>query len=133
MILFFIIIILILASIYMFYYFNNEIATQKRQIFVLKKQYNNLKNEKLSHTNKKIIVKYIPPTISSTAINDDCNIFISPLKYSPLLSTLKKGTYVNIIDSAEINNEIWYEISINSVDKINCKGWIQSEYIETNI
>ncbi|BDR73979.1 hypothetical protein K144316041_26870 [Clostridium tetani] len=117
----------------MFYYFNNKIAVQKRQIFVLKKQYIDFKNEKMSFAKEKIEIKYITPSISSTTIYTNCNLFISPLKSSPLLCTLEKGTYVTIIDSAEVNNEIWYEISIDSVEKINSKGWIQSKYIEINL
>lgn len=121
-----------MACLGMLYYFSNKLAVQKRQIFVLKKQYNDFKNAKTPFAKGKIEIKYVTPDISSSTIYTNCNLFISPLKNSPLIRTLEKGTFITLIDSAEINNEKWYEVSIDTIDNINSKGWIQSKYIESN-
>lgn len=120
------------ALFYSFYYFSNKISIQKNQLVALKKQCSKLKH--LVKNNNpypnKVTIYYKKPTNSTGKIKCCTTLKLSPLDYSPSICKLDKDTLIDILDSAEINNKLWYEISIPNKSNINSKGWISSFYIE---
>lgn len=127
--LFFIFLLLILLPVGIFYYFNEKITKQRKQILILSKQNTNINNKLKKNYSNNFTVKYLDPNINSTMIITKCPLFLAPVEDSIVISTLSKGIQVDILDSAEISNQLWYEVSTQSINRINNKGWIKSDYI----
>ncbi|WP_027625397.1 hypothetical protein [Clostridium lundense] len=128
----FLIIILICISLYVTYYFNNKLSLQRRQFVILKKQYDELKC-KVNKTNNlysNLKIKYIVPQYTSGSIKFKCNLYLYPLDNAITILNLEKDMFVHVQDCAEINDKLWFEISIPSLDKINSKGWIEGNNIQ---
>jgi len=122
----FLFIILLCLSLYISYYFNNKVYMQKRQIMVLKKQYEELKEsctaeDKALNT---IVIKYRTPIYSKVKIMSFTYIHLSPLNDSPVLFTLNPETIINVIDMGEIHDTLWLEVFFPQEERINNKGWI---------
>lgn len=126
----FLFILLIAASLFISYYFSNKISNQRKQLLLLKYQNNNLKHKAKTDTPINITIRYITPQFNKGTIIEDCKLYIAPFLDSFTINTLKHSTSVEIQDSAEINNETWYEISLLTENRINSKGWIRSQYIK---
>lgn len=131
MIIFFII-ILICLSLYIAYYFNNKLSLQRRQFIILKKQYDELKGKvnKTNNLSNNFKIKYIVPQYTSGSIKFKCSLYLYPLNNAITLLSLEKNTFVHVQDCAEINDKLWFEVSISSLDKINSKGWVEGNNIE---
>lgn len=123
----FLFILLVGSSLFVSYYFTNKISNQRKQILLLKYQNNNLKRKTISDQNEQIIVRYLSLNHNEGTIKKNCNLHLAPLDNSAVLNSLSENTTVQIQDGAEINKEMWYEISILSQDKTNSKGWIKSD------
>lgn len=122
----FLFIILLCVSLYISYYFNNKIYIQKRQLMVLKKQYEELKesyNTK-DKTLNTIVIKYKTPIYSKVKVNSFTYIHLSPLNDSPVLFTLNPETVINVLDMGEINDTLWLEVFFPQEERINNKGWV---------
>lgn len=78
-----------------------------------------------------IVIKYKPSLFRTGTTKDSCNLYLSPLENSQILSSVNKGTCVEIQDSAEIFEVLWYEVSLKSQTNINNKGWIQKDVLIT--
>jgi hypothetical protein len=103
---------------------------QKRQLAILLKE-NNILKEKVNYNTQaqNIDIKYVKSTYKYGLIANSCSLLLSPLVSSPKLCTLTKNTKVIISDCAEITDCIWYEISFETSTNINNKGWIKSKDI----
>lgn len=128
--LFFLFMVLVGFSLYISYYLSNKLHNQRKQLLLLKYQNNALKhNVKTSDTNN-ITIKYTMPLHNKGIIITNCKLLLSPLSNSIVLNTLAENTVIEIQDSAEVNYNLWYEISLTTGDRINSKGWIKSDYIK---
>ncbi|WML36332.1 SH3 domain-containing protein [Clostridium sp. OS1-26] len=125
----FLFVLLIGFSLFVSYYFTNKVSNQRKQILLLKYQNNNLKHKTNSDSSLHTTIKYLNPNYSEGILKEDCNLYIAPLSNSAIINSLNQSTIIQIYDSAEINDELWYEISVLSEDRINSKGWIKSDYI----
>lgn len=128
---FFLFIILIIIIVLIYYKFTNIISSQKKQIILMSKQNNQLKTKINSRYSKlkNLTIKYIKPDYSNSITNYMCKLYIAPIDNSFALAELKKDLKLNIIDSAEVLNNIWYEVTFESDDNTNNKGWIKEEFI----
>jgi hypothetical protein len=125
----FLFILLIGSALFVSYYFTSKMSNQRKQILLLKYQNNTLKCKPNLEQNEQIIVKYLSPNYNRGIIKSDCKLYLGPLNSSAVLNSLSENTNVQIHDSAEVNNKLWYEISILSQDRTNSKGWIKSDYL----
>ncbi|NEZ47666.1 hypothetical protein FDF74_10750 [Clostridium niameyense] len=116
---------------YIFYYFSNKLNLQKKQVLLLKQHNESLKNElKYNNPIKNIKIRYINPDANSGTINKYCNIHLYPMENSPTINSLVKGENIYIVDSAEVSNKLWYEITCFYKGVINTKGWIKQDCID---
>lgn len=122
----FLFIILLCISLYVSYYFNNKVYIQKRQLMVLKNQYEELKKSCTTENNplNTTIIKYKTPIYSKVKIKSFTYIHLSPLDDSPVLFTLNPETIINVLDMGEINHTLWLEVSFPQEERINNKGWV---------
>lgn len=122
--------IVIIAALCTSYYFTSKMAAQRKQILLLKYQNNDLKQTSKTTKNKNISVEYIFPMNTKGLIKDNCELLLSPIDDSVILNLLKKDTSVEIEDSAVINNDLWYEVSLITEPRINSKGWIKEDFLK---
>jgi len=117
------------------YYFvmNQKLSTQKTQLKIISRQNRDFKS-KISIANSAkgpIIIKYKLPLFKSGTTKESCDLYISPIETSQVISNVTKDTTVDIQDSAEIFDISWYEVSLKSQTNINNKGWIKKDSIVT--
>lgn len=122
--------IVIIAALCTSYYFTNKMAAQRKQILLLKYQNSDLKQISKTTKNKNISVEYIFPTNTEGVIKNTCGLLICPMDDSAILNLLKEDTPVKIEDSANINNELWYEVSLITEPRVNSKGWIKESFLK---
>ncbi len=125
----FLFLLLVGFALFISYYFTNKMANQRKQILLLKHQNNSLKHKADLEKDEQIIVKYQYPDNNQGIIKSNCKLYLWPSVKSAALNSLMENIVVQIHDSAEINEELWYEISILSQDRTNSKGWIKSDYL----
>ena len=92
---------------------NQKLSTQKTQLKIISKQNREFKSKiASSHSaDGPIIIKYKQPLFKTGTTKENCSLYLSPLENSPVLSNVVKDTPVEIQDSAEIFDIIWYEVS----------------------
>lgn len=130
MLLFILFIILGSASAYFISQLSKTISLQKRQLLLITRQNNNLKDTAAKQVNpKSLIIHYKVPTYTFGIIAKICYLYAAPIDNSIIINELNKNTQIKIIDCAEIDNYVWYEISFSYKDNINNKGWIKAENI----
>jgi len=125
-------ILLICFGVY-YYMMNEKLSTQKTQLRISSRQNRDYKS-KMSNTHNSdgpLVIKYKPSLFRTGTTKDNCSLYLSPLENSQILSTVNKGTYVEIQDSAEVFETSWYEVSLKSQTNINNKGWIQKDILIT--
>lgn len=125
----FILFILIILGI--LYHYNNVLYSDKRQIMLLARQNNSLK-EKLDDETLKVedvTLFFKSHKYTSGVLGNSCNLYIAPLTKYAILRTLNKNLEIQILDCVEIFDEIWYEVSLTTKNNINNKGWILGDDI----
>lgn len=125
----FLFLLLVGFALFVSYYFTNKVENQRKQILLLKHQNSSLKHKTDLEKSEQIIIKYVSPNNSQGVIKSDCKLYLGPYSNSPVLNSLAKNTIVQIHDSAEVNKDLWYELSISSQDKVNSKGWVKSDHL----
>ena len=93
---------------------------------LLSRQNNSLKKKLDSETLKFEDINLLYRTHKYTfgVLGNSCNLYIAPIKKYAILRTLNKNLEIQILDCAEVFDEVWYEISFISKNNINNKGWI---------
>lgn len=71
------------------------------------------------------VIQYKTPNYTSGRITSNCCLYLYPSERSPVLMRIARDVFVEILDMAEISNNLWIEISIPLEDRINNKGWIK--------
>lgn len=112
---------------------NQKLSTQKTQLRIITMQNRDFKSKISNARNDDgpIVIKYKSPLFKTGTTSDNCNLCLSPLENSPILSTIVKNTSVEIQDSAEIFNVSWYEVYLESQTNVNNKGWIKKDSLIT--
>lgn len=128
--LFFLFVLIIVAALCTSYYFTNKMSAQRKQILLLKYQNHDLNQTSKTPKNKNITVEYIFPINTDGFIKKKCELLICPMDDSAVLNFLTEDTLVKIEDSANINNQLWYEISLITEERVNTKGWIKDDSIK---
>lgn len=100
--------------------------SDKKQIMLLSRQNNSLKEKLDSETLKieDISVLFRTHKYTSGVLGDSCNLYIAPIKKYAILRILNKNLEIQILDCAEVFDEVWYEVSFATKNNINNKGWI---------
>lgn len=78
-----------------------------------------------------IIIRYKQPLFKSGTTKANCSLYLSPIEGSQVLSSIARGTELEIQDLAELFNIFWYEVSLKSQTNINNKGWIKRDSVIT--
>jgi len=78
-----------------------------------------------------IIIRYKQPLFKSGTTKANCSLYLSPIEGSQVLSSIARGTDLEIQDLAELFNISWYEVSLKSQTNINNKGWIKRDNVIT--
>ncbi|KHD35239.1 hypothetical protein NL50_14235 [Clostridium acetobutylicum] len=106
---------------------------QKRHIMVLTRQNNKMKKALKGYSDKKeerfnnsVVIKYIPVKSKNGVVSKNTKLYIAPVYDSYILTNVQSGTNIKIIDSGQIDNNLWYEVMINLNIDTNNKGWIPS-------
>lgn len=112
---------------------NEKLSTQKTQLRISSRQNRDYKSKMSNSHNsdRAIVIKYKPSLFNTGTTKDSCNLYLNPLEDSQILSTVTKGTCVEIQDSAEVFEISWYQVSLKSQTNINNKGWIQKGILIT--
>lgn len=120
--------VLLIAGVGGYFYLAQKLDNQRKQILVLSKQNDILRNKvaktQINYSN--ISIKYSVPTINKGATKENCEVYISPLENSPVLAKLSQPTLVTLLCRAEVCNQIWYEISLDTSSSLNSRGWIKN-------
>lgn len=120
----FLFIILIGAIVILYLYYDNKIMLLKRQLLVLNSQYSKLKEKSnINISSQKIIATFTTPSVTTSCLNSNSNIYLAPLINSPILQCTIEPTDVRIIDSVIINSSSWFYISFPHCT-INNRGWV---------
>lgn len=127
----FIILISGIAGVYL--YFDQQLTKVKKQLMITSNQLRKTKTQyrSLSTTNKNLNIKFITPPSQIGVTNTDANLFLAPTLNSPKLNTLSIKMEVKILDSALVDNLLWFYVSLPIDSDINCRGWISKNDFST--
>lgn len=127
----FFIILVALFVLYNYYKLQKKISEQKRQLLLLSRENNELKSKFLLATNfsgdEQLLVQFEKPNFNSGTTSDNCKLYAAPIINNNILSGVLKNTPLQIQDSAFVNSQLWYEVSLASRNRINSKGWIKDQ------
>lgn len=128
----YLLIIIILAAVGEYLYFAQKLDTQRKQILVLNRHNESLRSKvtKQNVSFSSVNIKYTVPSYKCAYTTDDSVIYLSPLEESPVIFKISKSIKVSLVDSAEILNSVWYEISVPSVNGNRLKGWMKESEIK---
>jgi hypothetical protein len=119
---------LLIFSLFSYFYYNNKIIMIRKQLLLNTKQYESLKRKyKNIKVDNIVSVKYYVPAYKTGVISNNTQLHIAPLDNSQVLRNIAPNTKVSILDSSEVNNEVWYYINLPIKSNINCRGWISSK------
>lgn len=126
---FFILLIVLLVATYLYY--DRKLALIKKQLMITSNQYNIIRNkyDTLKRPETNLSIRFINPSYKSGIIATDSKLYIAPLDSSQVLRKTNIRMEVIILDSAEINSQIWYYVNLPVDNCINCRGWINSKDI----
>ena len=135
MFIFFLILIILLASAGMYYYLAQKLDSQRKQLLVLSKQNDVLRDKFSKHKKgsvefKELTVRYSIPAFKEGITIEKSSLYIAPYTESPLLMYMEKAINVSIIIKAELLNTTWYEVYLHTNSSINCRGWIKANEVK---
>lgn len=120
-------IILVLIILFLVISYERKLTVSRRQLLVANSQINSLRKkvprESRGNNFKNLNIKFTAPASSMGIINENSNIYISPLTSSYLLRSTDIKMEVKILDKALVNNETWFYISLPIDTNINSRGW----------
>ncbi|NYC92780.1 hypothetical protein [Clostridium acetobutylicum] len=97
-----------------------------RQNNKMKKALKGYSDKKEERFNNSVVIKYIPVKSKNGVVSKNTKLYIAPVYDSYILTNVQSGTNIKIIDSGQIENNLWYEVMINLNIDTNNKGWIPS-------
>ena len=127
-----IIILLIVAIVIMYFYYEKKLALIKKRLLTTSNQFYNIRNQYRNSFSKleNVNIRFLTPPIKTAITNKNIDVFLAPLQNSPKLKKLEVKMEVNILDSAIINNTLWYYVDLPIDSQYNCRGWIKdSDFI----
>lgn len=116
----------------LYYLLNDKYKKQSTQMRILTKQLNGFTSQ-MNAVNKSVnnvTVFYGPIPFTNGQIIRSCSLHISPLSSSSVLRQVSSGTRVEILDSVEVQETLWYEVKLILQDDKNLKGYIRQEFIK---
>ncbi len=121
--------ILIIIVIAMYFYYENRLFRIKKQLILTSSQFRNIKTEYKNSLSRKddIKIKFITPTIKTAITSVNGDVFLAPMYNSIKINSFNVRMEVNILDSVQIDNELWYYVSLPIDSTYNCRGWINKK------
>ena len=125
-------ILLICFGVY-YYIMGQKLSTLNTQLKITSRQNREFKLKLASSRSAEgpIIIRYKQPLFKTGTTKANCSLYLSPVEGSQVLSSIARGTDLEIQDLAELFNISWYEVSLKSQTNINNKGWIKRDSIIT--
>lgn len=127
----FLLILSIISCIFISYYFMSKLSLMHSQLIAISKQNSSLRNKikNLSKTEINTEIIFRVPNFKYGTTVGNCDLHTSPFKNSIIINKIQKDTILELQDSAQISDSLWYEISIPSQERVNNKGWITASSI----
>lgn len=117
-----------------YFYFDYKLSLARKQQMIASNQYATLREsyKKLvknrSTTNMKnktnISVKFSTPPSKGGITNSNISLYLAPLYEAPTIKDINIRMEASILDSAEVNNEIWFYVALPIDTNINSRGWV---------
>lgn len=129
----FLFLLLVIGNGVILYHFSNTTSSQRRQIISLKYENDSLKSKLSKESPNKVDINYITPENLSGIVTIKTSLYLAPTLKSSIVNILDENTILKIEDTAKIQDQLWYEISlsgINRLSRINSKGWVRSNYVK---
>ena len=120
--------ILIGIIIFLIFYFSKSNAILKNQL-IIEKNYNATLRKKLlslKHS-KDIKVNFSIPSNNMGIIKEGTLKYLSPIENNLILNKSTEKMEVAILDQCELDNNVWYYITLPSYSRINCRGWVKAD------
>jgi len=116
-----------------YYIMGQKLSTLNTQLKITSRQNREFKLKLASSRSADgpIIIRYKQPLFKSGTTKANCSLYLSPIEGSQVLSSIARGTDLEIQDLAELFNISWYEVSLKSQTNINNKGWIKRDNVIT--
>lgn len=127
-----IIVFLIATIVIMYLYYERKLAMAKKRLLSTSNQFYNIRNQYRNSFSKleNINIRFLTPPIKTAITNNNIDMFLAPLPNSPKLKKLEIKMEVNILDTAIINNTLWYYVNLPIDSQYNCRGWVKdSDFI----
>ncbi len=120
----FIILISAIAGVYLYY--DQQLAKVKKQLMITSNQLRKNKTQYRSLTpiSKPLNIKFINPSSQVGITNTGAQLYLAPTIDSSKLNTLLIKMEVKILDSAIVDNLLWFYVNLPIDSDINCRGWI---------
>lgn len=127
-----IILLLAIAPVIVYLYFSGKITNLQRQLMLLSRQNDELRNNlgKQSFSRDIVNITYVHPNFSQAITSEYCNLYLCPMENSPIVSKVDIGLQIEIHDSAKLSDGIWYEVSLPAITRVNNRGWIKESSIK---
>lgn len=124
-----------------YYYFDYKLSIARKQQMIASNQYTALrenykkiiktKSEPNISRNTSISIKFITPVSKAGITNSNISVYIAPLYDSPILKNINIRMEANILDSAIIDNQTWFYVTLPIDTNINSRGWINKNDFST--
>lgn len=113
-----------LAGVY--FYYDKQLSKVKKQLMITSNQLRKSKVQykSLNINNKNLDIKFITPSAQIGVTNTDSQLYLAPTLNSPKLNTLSSKMEVKILDSAMVDNLLWFYVKLPIDSNTNCKGWL---------
>lgn len=123
--------LLLAVSILSLRYFAKDNSAQKRQIMLLLRQNEILRNKinSINRSNEIPEISFVDIEFKTGTIIENSSLSLCPLDSGPVIKALETGIKFYIIGGAYVQNILWYEIYIDGEDNINTKGWIKESAV----
>ena len=116
-----------------YYIMGQKLSTLNTQLKITSRQNREFKLKLASSRSAEgpILIRYKQPLFESGTTKANCSLYLSPIEGSQVLSSIARGTDLEIQDLAELFNISWYEVSLKSQTNINNKGWVKRDSVIT--
>lgn len=127
----FIILISAIAGVYLYY--DQKLSKVKKQLMIASNQLRKSKTKYRSSTtiDKTLNIKFITPSTNIGITNKGAQLYLAPIIDSPKLTTLQIKMEVQILDSAIVEDSLWFYVNLPIDSDINCRGWIAKSDFST--